>query len=317
MRKIMGMCLLAVCIPYIVTLAWTGRVEGNISEKQEVKRTVILDKGNVPSAMDLEEYLIGVVAMQIPASFEMETLKAQAVIARTYLCGQMGREAEIKESSLNLGYLEENQMEEMWGENSFLEYYKKIRDAVQDTRGQVITYEGAYIDPLFHRISAGKTRVGDALHPYLQPVDGSINIEAENYLSIVTYSRSDLAALLNTMKDPPGVTADQVLESIQIVEKDEAGYVNTVQVGTKSYSGEDISYILGLKSSAFSFEAYEDSVRCSVKGIGHGYGFDQYGADQRAKEGWKAEELLKFYYKDIVIVQDGSTGGGQNEDLAL
>lgn len=304
MRKIIGMCLLAICIPYIVTLAWTGRVEGNAAERQEVKRTVILDKGNMSSTVDLEEYLIGVVAMQIPASYEMETLKAQAVIARTYLCGQMGEEAEIKESLLNLDYLEENQMEEMWGESNYLEYYKKIRDAVQETRGQVIKYEDAYIDPLFHRISAGKTRAGDDMHPYLQPVDGSGNIEAENYMSIVTYSRNDLAALLNSMKDPPGVTAEQVLESIQIVEKDVAGYVNTVQVGTKSYSGEDISYALGLKSCAFSFEAYEASVRCTVKGIGHGYGFDQYGADQKAREGFKAEDLLKFYYKNIVIISE-------------
>lgn len=301
MRKIIGVCLLAVCIPYIVTLAWSGRVEGHYPETKEIKKTVILDKGNIPSAVDVEEYLIGVTAVQIPASYEIETIKAQALIARTYLYKQMGEEDEIKESELNLNYLAESSMEDTWGKEHYLEYYKKMKDAVEATRGQTITYDGAYIDPLFHRISAGKTRRGDELHPYLAEADGHFDLEAENYLSIVIFSREDFTALLNAMSDSPGITSEQAMESIQIVEKDEAGYVNSLQIGMKSYTGEDIAAALNLRSAAFSFEDYEGKIRVSVKGIGHGYGFDQYGADLKAKEGWKAEELLKFYYKNIVV----------------
>lgn len=302
MRKIIGMCLIAVFIPYIVTLAWTGRVEGSIKNSAGAEKTIILDRGTSPSPVDLEEYLIGVTAMQIPAGYEAETLKAQAIIARTYLYKQMGEESEIPESELDLKYLETGQMEELWGPENYLEYYKKLRDAAEETRGQVIQYEGAYIDPLFHRVSAGRTRSGDASHPYLQAEDGHLDVEAENYMSIITFSEADFAAKLNSMSDSPGLSPEQVLGNIQIVEKDEGGYVNTVQAGTKSYSGEDIAGALGLSSSAFSFENYEGAVRCTVRGIGHGYGFDQHGADLKAKEGWKAEELLKFYYKNIVVI---------------
>lgn len=302
MRKMIGMCLIAVFIPYIVTLAWTGRVEGTIKKTEGAKKTIILDRGTSPSPVDLEEYLIGVTAMQIPAAYEVETLKAQAIIARTYLYKQMGEEAELPESKLDLKYLETGQMEELWGPENYLEYYKKLRDAVQETRGQTIQYEGVYIDPLFHRVSAGRTRSGDTAHPYLQAEDGHLDVEAENYMSITTFSESDFAAKLNSMNDSPGLPSEQVLGNLQIVEKDEGGYVNTVQAGTKSYSGEDIAGALGLPSSAFSFENYEGAVRCTVRGIGHGYGFDQYGADLKAKEGWKAEELLKFYYKNIVVI---------------
>lgn len=302
MKKIMGMCLIAVIIPYIVTLAWTGRVEGTIPVAKGGKKTIMLDRGTNPTAVDLEEYLIGVTAMQIPAGYEMETLKAQAIIARTYLYKQMGEKTEIAESELDLNYLETGQMEEMWGKENYLEYYKKLRDAAEATKGQVIQYDGTYIDPLFHRVSAGMTRTGDDLHPYIQAVDGHLDVGAENYMSITTFSEADFAAKLNSMGDSPGLSPDKILTNIQIVEKDEAGYVNTVQAGTKSYSGEDMAYALGLPSSAFSFENYEGAVRCTVRGIGHGYGFDQYGADLKAGEGWKAEELLQFYYKNILII---------------
>lgn len=302
MKKIIGMCLLAVIIPYIVTLAWTGRVEGNMQISKDVKKTILLDRGTSPSAIDIEEYLIGVTAMQIPAGYEMETLKAQAIIARTYLYKQMGDKTEIAESELELNYLETSQMEGIWGKENYLEYYKKIRDAVQATKGQVIHYDDTYIDPLFHRVSAGMTRKGDELHPYLQAVDGHLDVGAENYMSITTFSEADFAAKLNSMTDSPELASDQILTNIQIVEKDEAGYVNTMQAGTKSYNGEDVAYALGLPSAAFSFENYEGAVRCTARGIGHGYGFDQYGADLKAKEGWKAEELLQFYYKNIVVI---------------
>lgn len=302
MKKIMGLCLIAVIIPYIVTLAWTGRVEGNIPVSKGGKKTIMLDRGTSPSAVDLEAYLIGVTAMQIPAGYEMETLKAQAIIARTYLYKQMGEKTEIAESEIDLNYLETGQMEEMWGKENYLEYYKKLRDAAAATKGQVLQYDGTYIDPLFHRVSAGMTRKGDDLHPYIQAVDGHLDVGAENYMSITTFSEADFASKLNSMSDSPGLLPDKILTNIQIVEKDEAGYVNTVQAGTKSYSGEDMAYALGLPSSAFSFENYEGAVRCTVKGIGHGYGFDQYGADLKAGEGWKAEELLQFYYKNILII---------------
>ena len=302
MRKAAAVCLLAILIPYITTLAWTGRVEGNTDRGAVSGRTILLDREGSPAPVDMEEYLIGITALQIPAEYDMEAIKAQAIIARTYLCKQMQGKDRIEESALDLDYLEQRQMEEMWGKADYLANYKKIRDAVQATAGQVIQYNGDYIDPLFHRLSAGMTRNGDELHPYLVQVDAAGDVEGENYLGVYLFTREDLAARLNSMPDSPEVRPEEVLESIQVIKKDEAGYVESIQVGPKSYGGEEIQYALGLPSPAYSFEEAEGNIRCTVKGIGHGYGFDQYGAGLKAKEGWTAEKILEFYYKNIVVV---------------
>ena len=177
MRKAAAVCLLAILIPYITTLAWTGRVEGNTDRGAVSGRTILLDREGSPAPVDMEEYLIGITALQIPAEYDMEAIKAQAIIARTYLCKQMQGKDRIEESALDLDYLEQSQMEEMWGKADYLANYKKIRDAVQATGGQVIQYNGDYIDPLFHRLSAGMTRNGDELHPYLVQVDAAGDVE--------------------------------------------------------------------------------------------------------------------------------------------
>lgn len=301
MKKIIGIFLIALCIPYVATLARTGKIEGNKREPDGISRSILLDRGSSKTSIDLEEYLIGVLAVQVPADYEEETLKAQAIIARTYLYKQMGEEKRIPESSLDLDYLEINQLEEMWGKQQYLEYYKKLRDAVNATKGQTIQYEGAYIDPLFHRICAEKTRTGDELHPYLQSVDGHLDAEADEYMNFTVFTPQEFAEKLNSMSDSPGIDSEHALESVQIVEREEAGYVVSALVGSKSYTGEELEYALGLPSSAIFLEEYEGNIRCLTKGIGHGYGFDQYGANRKAQEGWKAEELLKFYYKNIVL----------------
>lgn len=288
--------MIALLLPYIITLAWTGRVEGS-------------EKGT-------EEYLIGVIAAQIDTGYEKETLKAQAIIARTYLYGQVEKSSDqstdgqsvgherIEKAALNVKRLEIGEMEKVWGKEKAPSYYQKISDAVQETKGMVIQYDGDYIEPLFHKVSAGTTRAGDEAHPYLCRVETPEDVEAENYISMIRFSKADFARRLNQIKDSPELAPKEAFTSIQIVKKDDAGYVDTIQVGSKSYSGEDIAYALGLPSSAFSFEDYDGDIRCTVRGIGHGYGFDQYDANLKAKAGWKAEELLKKYYKNIVVISE-------------
>jgi len=304
MRKKAAACLLALLIPYITTLAWTGRVEGSTQRIERTGKVIRLDRGETSRIMDREEYLIGILAVQIPPEYEMEALKAQAILARTAICRQMQGTNEIPESALDMDYLEQGQMEALWGREAYLENYKRLRTAVQETAGQVIKYQGDYIEPLFHRLSAGKTRAGDDLHPYLVSVEAAEDLQGENYIGIFLFTREELAEKLNSMPEPPDVAPEEVLESIQIIKKDSAGYVESIQVGTKSYTGDEIRYALGLPSGAYRFESAEGGVRCTVRGIGHGYGLDQYGADRKAAKGWTAEKILEFYYKNIVIVSE-------------
>ncbi len=204
-------CVMALLLPYIITLAWTGRIE----EKKQVPlitsgKKVILDRKNGESYMDVEEYLPGVVAKQIPAEYGKEALRAQAVIARTFIYQKMNGQDEVKESELHMEYLEEKQMEAMWGSESFVTYFQAVEEAVRSTAGEVITYDGKLIEPLFHRASTGMTRTGDESHPYLQAVASKRDVEAEGYLTMMTWSKEDFAGRINQIADSVPVDAGQL-----------------------------------------------------------------------------------------------------------
>jgi stage II sporulation protein D len=302
MKKAVMACILALLFPYIITLAWTGKIE----EKKEIPiitsgKKIILDRKNGESYMDVEEYLPGVVAKQMPADYGREALRAQAIIARTYIYGKMNGQNEVKESELHMEYLEEQQMEKLWGSESFVASYQAVENAVRSTAKMVIMYDEKLIDPLFHRASTGKTRAGDENHSYLQEVASPRDVEAEGFLTMVTYKKEDFAEKINQISGDVPVKADQVPGSIQIVLRDEGGYVGQIQIGTRVYTGEEIQRVLGLPSSAYGFEEYEGGIRVVCQGIGHGYGMSQYGAKCKAEEGWTAEQILPYFYKNIVL----------------
>ena len=315
-KRIIWAALTGLMVPYVGTLAWTGTIRGEelrYEQQKEIsgRRRILLDRTSGSYYMDMEEYLPGVIARQIPVEYEPEALKAQAIIARTYICRQMegtGDGEEIAESALDMDYLEADQLKKLWGSSRFPEYYKKLEDAVKATSGIVMTYEGKCIDPMYCRATAGMTRQGDFTHPYLQTVDCPGAVEAEGYMQMLSFSRESFVSDINSI--PAGesgsrtIEASQVPDTIQIVSRDDAGYVDTVQIGSAGYTGEEVQYALGLASSCFVLEPYEDGIRAVVKGIGHGYGLSQATANEKAKEGWKAEDILGYFYKNIAFISE-------------
>lgn len=302
MSRIWTGCMLALLIPYVATLALAGTIKGEEKRVAFISgKTVLTRQGRT---VDVEEYLIGVVGRQMPADYGAEALKAQAVVARTYIYKQMGDAGEIGEEELNLEYLEEKQLEAMWGSDKFVEYYKNIQEAVEATGQMVMTYEGNLIDPLFHRASAGKTRAGDEYHPYLESVESLRDVEAEGYLSMPSWEPEAFVSAVNQITGEGDLTISQVPEGIQLIEKDGAGYVRSIQIGSHAYSGEEVQAALGLPSACFTLEGYEGRIRAVCKGIGHGYGMSQYGARVMAEEGKAAEEILSWYFKNIDLISD-------------
>lgn len=304
-KKAVMACILALLFPYIITLAWTGKIE----ERKNVPivtsgKKILLDRKNGESYMDVEEYLPGVVAKQMPADYGREALRAQAVIARTYIYGKMNGQNEVKESELHMEYLEQQQMEKLWGSEAFVASYQAVENAVRSTAKMVMMYDGKLIDPLFHRASTGKTRTGDENHPYLQPVSCPRDVEAEGFLNVTAYKKEDFAEKINQISSDVPVNADQIPGSIQIILREEGGYVGQIQIGTRVYTGEEIQRVLGLPSSSYGFEEYEGGVRVICQGIGHGYGMSQYGAKCKAEEGWTAEQILPYFYKNIVLISE-------------
>lgn len=315
-KRVIWAALTGLLVPYVGTLAWTGTVRGEelrYEQQKEIsgRRRILLDRTNGSYYMDMEEYLPGVVARQMPVEYEPEALKAQAIIARTYICRQMeaaGEDSEISESALDMDYVESEQMKSLWGSSRFPEYYKKLEDAVKDTAGIVMTYEGRCIDPMFCRATAGMTRKGDFTHPYLEPVDCPGDVEAEGYMQITAFSKEDFASAVNGIPDgesgPRQADISQAMDAIQIISRDEAGYVDQIQVGNAVFSGEEVQYALGLKSACFAMEPYEDGIRAVSKGIGHGYGLSQATANEKARAGWKAEDILGYFYKNITFISE-------------
>lgn len=301
MRRFWIFCAVMVLFPYVATLGVSGTIKGageygggGFSSGRQIRT----DKQGY---IDGEEYLVGVVARQMPADYEEEALKAQAIIARTCVYRQMGGRTEIAQEELKLDYLEEQQMEKMWGKPKFLEYYQKVRQAVEETRGVVMEREGEYIEPLFHRCSGGQTREGDEGHPYLASVDSWEDLEAEGYLTVRVWTAEEFTHKIRQMKEGESLTREQIPDTIQLIEKDDAGYVTKIQIGSHSFDGESVRMALELPSAAFTLEGYEEGVRAVCRGQGHGYGMSQFGAHKKAAAGMKAEEILEYYYRDIKI----------------
>ena len=300
-------------------MAWAG-TEGaqepqwQEQPKEDSKYRIFLDRGQEGVWLDLEEYLPGVLAVEIPAQYEPEVLKAQAVIARTYIRKQMKETKagilEIQESALDMDYPQLDQLRQKWGTEEFPALYEKLEIAVKDTKGMVMTYEGDYIDPMFCRTSAGMTRRGDENHPYLEPVECPGDPQAPGFTQILAWDAREFAQLVNQI--PPGageaetaaILPEQIPESIQIVEREEGGYVRQISIGGRLLSGEAVRYGLGLNSCAFELEGQGDGVRARALGSGHGYGLSQTEANRKAKEGWTAEEILKHFYKNIELVAE-------------
>ncbi len=193
-RRLLLVCAVVLLFPYAVTLAVSGgeSVLVPMEEQQSGLRVYLEGKGGY---VDAEEYLTGVVAAQIPMEYEMEAIKAQAMAARTWLFRQADGDGRITVTAAEPGYLQEVGNGSLWEEEHFPEYYEKARQAVTETAGQVICYEGSLIEPLFHRASAGRTRTGDEAHPYLQAADSSFDVEAEGYLTVLEWTPEEFAAL--------------------------------------------------------------------------------------------------------------------------
>lgn len=268
------------------------------------ERRILVERGGIQTYIELEDYLPGVIVCQISQECSAEALKCQAVIARTYIYRLMDGRNEIWEEELDLDYLSENQKNIPWDKERTAQYLGQCRQAVADTSGVVMQYEGREILPLFHAVSAGRTREGDENYPYLKSVESRPDTERPDYLQTMEWGLPAFAGLVNGIPGAAEVSADELPAQIQTVKKDDAGYIIQIKVGAKTYTGEEIQYALGLPSSCFAFEGNQEGIRAIVKGIGHGFGLSQAGADAMAGEGWGYEDILNYYYKNISLISE-------------
>ena len=271
-------------------------------------RTItVLIHGDVHE-MTLEDYTAGALAAEMPASFEEEALKAQAVAARTYALNK-GPTDNHPDADLCTDYaccqawISRADAQANWGDSA-IEYTNKITAAVAETGNQVILYDGQLIDAVFHSSSASATQDavevwGNAV-PYLTSVDSPEGDEVPNYHSTVTVPLDEFKSKLlaqypqaDLSGEPAGWFANLVPNS--------AGGVETVDIGGTTVGGGSLRTLFGLRSTSFTVSASADGVTFSVTGYGHGVGMSQYGANALAKEGKSYDEILKWYYTGIDV----------------
>ncbi len=289
--------IIMLILPHTITTAWQGSIES----KNEIdsERRVIIDENGINREISLDEYLTGVVGGQIDASYEAEAIKAQAILTRSFVYNAMEDELIVTEADLRLEYYNKKELEGIWGDN-FKEYHEKVSLAVKDTAGQIMTYDDCIADGVFHEISAGATRDGTDVYPYLKSVESDYDIEAENYMTIKEYSFDEFMAVAAGLEQGAVFTEGEAI-SLQIVETDDAGYVKSAMIGTRTFEGERIMEVFELPSCAFTFQILENKVRIICHGRGYGYGMSQYGASKLAEEGNNAELILKYYFEGVKV----------------
>ena len=286
--------------------------EENIKLTYKEKKTVKLlhVKTGEIEELPMEEYLYGVVSAEMPANYQEEALKAQAIVARTYTIykmynGSKHENADIcDDSTCCQAWISKEDRLSKWNEELREENWQKITTAVNETNGKIITYNGEPINAFFHSNSGGTTETvnnvwGGSDYPYLQSVETSGEEEYIQYSSSLTLTKDEVLAKLQE-KYPETVIDWNMQNPINIIEYTESGRIKTIKFGNTSISGVEARTIFGLKSAKFNIEIGEN-ITFNVVGYGHGVGLSQTGADAMAKIGANAEQIINHYYTGVKI----------------
>ncbi|CAJ1000952.1 stage II sporulation protein D [Brevibacillus aydinogluensis] len=284
------------------------------SNRPKIEVKVYRTNKKTVETVPLETYVEGVVAAEMPAEFEIEALKAQAMAARTYIVrrlsekafGDVPEGAHVLDTVKHQAYLDEQQRRELWKEQ-FDWKNGRIRQAVQATAGVVLTYQGEPIDATFFSTSNGFTEnAGEYFEkpvPYLKSVASPWDIQSPSYEKTQVMTVADLEQKL-------GVRIAQEAASggswYRIVERTTGNRVGKISIGGKEFSGREFRERLGLNSSAFTMELQDGKVYITTKGYGHGVGMSQWGANGMAKAGKNAEQIVKYFYQGISLEDCGS-----------
>ena len=291
-----------VCFPWIVTLFVSGEYKGSVYGTSSGDYYVNVDGKRV----GLEDFVAYALVKQMDIGENEEALKAQGVIVRTYIYEKMAREKVkvIDAKKLDMAYVSYKEMENIWGEE-FPEKYNKLMKVVEGTTGQVMMYEGEPIKPYFHNTSCGFTRDGvSALgegHNYLVSVQSVGDVDSENYQGRVSFSKDDFVKRLRKAKEEIALSSEKPLETMQIIKRDKGGYVEELQIGNVTMTGDEFVKIFELKSPNFQVEEADGEIHIITKGIGHGIGLSIYGAKLLAKNGKTYTEILQHYYSEVYL----------------
>lgn len=253
------------------------------------------NNGNIEK-YELEEYIIGVVGAEMPASFNKEALKAQSVVARTYALKSIKNNKELTSDNSTQNFKDNNELKKMWG-SSYNAFYNKIKSAVLETKGLYLSYNNDYVDAVYHSTSNGNTE--DAVYvwgnsvPYLKSVSSEYDNTNKNYNSTITLTYNEISNKLKNSIDSN--------TKFNIISRTSGNRVKEIEINGTTYSGVEFRKLLNLRSADFSIENNGANVVISTNGYGHGVGMSQYGANGMANNGSSYRDILLHYYTGVSI----------------
>ena len=259
--------------------------------------TIYRSNGSVIN-LNMTDYLIGVVSSEMPASFNLEALKAQSVLARTYALKAKQTGKKLTDTVSTQSYIDIDQMKNKWG-NSFNTYYNKIKNAVENTNGEYLSYNGNYIEALYHSTNNGKTEssldVFGNYYPYLVSVSSEYDKNASSYLRTISMP-------LDTISNKLGLSLNND-SVISILSYTDGGNIKEININGNNFSGKKVRELLGLRSADFDISISDNNANITTRGYGHGVGMSQYGANGMANAGYSYKDILSHYYPGTTLTK--------------
>lgn len=303
MKKILLLTLTIILIPlFIIGLTNRNEILNKIKYGFYSNSTIKVKKSktNEIESVPIEEYVIGVVAGEVPASFDLEALKAQAVASRTYALEHKQRSKtnyDVMDNTQNQVYINYEDMKNKW-KNNYDENLNKITNAVNSTKGEVLLYDNNLIDAMFFSTSNGYTENSENVFSSKKPYLVSVPSPWDKQKSPV-FKTTSLISKKEFLFNLGLPDSNEI--NISDVKTTNTKRVISLNINGKKFKGSEIKSIFKLRSTSFSIEIKEDKVNFIVNGFGHGVGMSQYGANGMAKEGYDYKDILKHYYKNCEI----------------
>jgi stage II sporulation protein D len=311
--------VMVLMVPTLLVMPFVEKDRGQLAEelqpKQQVQTTLAESPINVAvyrqkqdsiEDIPLEEYVVGVVASEMPADFEVEALKAQALAARTYILRHLLAEeklatpdgADVTDTVQHQVYKSPEELKAQWKPEEYQWKMERITQAVAETAGKVLTYNNEPITAVFFSTSNGFTENSEEYWPneipYLRSVESPWDLHSEKFLDQLSLTVKEFESKL-------GVTLSGDGSIGKIISRTTGNRVDTVEINGKQLTGREVRDTLKLRSSDFTWERKGDNIVITTKGFGHGVGMSQYGANGMAKEGKSYSDIISHYYKDVQI----------------
>ena len=298
MKKILFFVVLIVIVPFIVVNLFVKEEEIKFSYTNNLNVRVKRDTGIV--TVPLEDYVVGVLAGEMPIEFEMEALKAQAVAARSYVLKKMSynkeKEYDVVDTIMNQVYLDNEYLKKTWGKD-YVKKINKLKTAVIETNYQYVDYNGNIADTMFFSTSVGETENSEEVFsnkvPYLKSVSSTWDEISPVYKLNYQFKLSEFLSKL----DLPYSN----FVKLEVIDSTSTGRVKKIKINEKTFDGSVVVTKLKLKSNHFTIKQDGDTINITTKGYGHGVGMSQYGAQGMALNGYSYEEILMHYYQGTSI----------------